>query len=36
MDEETKEMVLGGDEPGRILVFANGLRVSIQWSPVGE
>jgi hypothetical protein len=36
MDEETKEMVLGGDEPGKTLVFANGLRVSIQWSPVGK
>jgi hypothetical protein len=36
MDEETKEMMLGGDEPGRTMVFANGLRVSIQWSPVGE
>jgi serine/threonine protein kinase len=36
MDEETKEMVLGGDEPGRTLVFANGLRVSVQWSPAGK
>jgi hypothetical protein len=36
MDEETKEMVLGGDEPGRTLVFANGLRVSVQWSPADQ
>jgi hypothetical protein len=36
MNEKPKEMALGTGKPGGTMVFANGLRVSIQWRPVAE
>jgi hypothetical protein len=34
--EDTKEMILGSDKPASEMVFENGLRVSIRWSPVNQ